>query len=427
MAEQQAYTQPRPTGADYRLARVLQDIHVDTGPPVADGYARLALIPVATHLHPVRAGIGGIVQQVLQRLAEGGIELDSGRVPGGLHLDIAHHARPPHRPTLDRLGDEGIQGQRPGLLYRGQLRGAGEALQGGFALGQLLLEQSAVLPGLAGELLILQHFIHQHSHGCQRGAQLMGGAGRQAGHRHDLVIAQPVLAPGHGPRLLLAQHRGHADHEIGDQAGAEEEVEPHAQDVHLGAIPVSHLGVGSEQGEGLVVVQQQAVGQQRGPGHQPGMAPGQHRGGDHQRHDIVGDKGVVGAAREVHEHGPAQYVHQQLGQKLVVGDRPGPGAAPQADRRQGRQHRQADGHAPQALGGAAGVEDIGQHPGLPQQGYAAYEQQAAQVVQRGVVGRSACVGWRVHRRIIRNRLARGRFKIPGMRRPRHCATPGKGV
>ena len=344
-----------------------------------------------------------------------------------MHLDIAHHARSPHCPALDGLGDEGIQGQRPGLLYRSQLRRAGEALQGGFALGQLLLEQSAVFPGLAGELLILQHLIHQHRHGCQRGAQFMGGAGRQAGHCHDLVIAQPVLASGHGPRLLLAQHRGHADHEIGDQAGAEEEVEPHAQDVHLGAVPVTHLGVGSEQGEGLVVVQQQAVGQQRGPGHQPGMAPGQHRGGDHQRHDIVGDEGIVGAAREVHEHGPAQHVHQQLGQKLVVGYRPGPGAAPQAESRQGRQHRQAGGHAPQTLRGAAGVKNIGQYPGLPQQGYAAYEQQAAQVVQRGVVGRSACVGGRVHRRIIRNSPLLGRFNIPRAGRPRHCAMPGKGV
>ncbi len=78
----------------------------------------------------------------------------------------------------------------------------------------------------------------------------MGCAGSQAGHGHDLVVAQAIFTLGDCPRILLAQHRGHTNHKVGDQAGAEEEVEPHTKDVHVGAITVTHLGVGVNRGKG---------------------------------------------------------------------------------------------------------------------------------------------------------------------------------
>ena len=156
----------------------------------------------------------------------------------------------------------------------------------------------------------------------------MGGAGGQAGNRHNLVVAQAVLPLGHRPGFLLAQHRGHAHDEIGDQAGAEKEIEPHAQDVHIGAFAMAHLRMGREEWKRPEVVEQAAVGQQGGAGYQPGVAPGQHRRGDHQGHDIVGDEGIVGPPAEVHQHRPAQHIDHELREELIVGDGPGPGATP---------------------------------------------------------------------------------------------------
>jgi hypothetical protein len=72
-------------------------------------------------------------------------------------------------------------------------------------LGELALQELAVLFGLIARGVVFQHLLHQYGHGGQGRAPFVGGAGGRAGHRQDLVIAQTVLTLRHRACVLLAQ------------------------------------------------------------------------------------------------------------------------------------------------------------------------------------------------------------------------------
>ena len=186
--------------------------------------------------------------------------------------------------------------------------------------------------------------------------------------------------------VACAQRGVHAGDEKGDQAGADEEVEPHAAQVHAGG----RDRVGDRQR--LVNEQQQRVIAARHRRQQPHPARAQADCGDDHRHQHQRDERVGRAAAEEHQHGERGEVGQQMRQKFplrggnVEPQPPRGGEREQSHQPQHRSHRNqrhADGEAPVQPGDARRPAGDQRHPHGQQRPSRA---RAGRVGQQGGIG-----------------------------------------
>ncbi len=301
---------------------------------VANGQPDPLRIPVQTNLEIFRTGIGGVVQQVEQRLAEVRRWHQLGRAAkahaveavGGLGTHEVPALQHRFDPLARRLLDHGLPPVRLG--------GANQLAQAFLAELDLRLQQAEILAQLR-VLVFLAQLLEQHAHGCQRCAQFMSGASGLGGHGEQLLVTHALLAALGLLLFLSAQLFGHARDEESDQRGRQRETQPHA--VNLQRRPLEGW-----QGERVVPDQHQRVTQQRQAGKHDGIKPRQGCCSDGQRHQVVGHERIGRAAGVVQQRAVDHQVAAQMHGVFQLGD--GPGAAQTQCRTQTehRRHGQRD-------------------------------------------------------------------------------------
>ncbi|MNZ28367.1 hypothetical protein D3C78_455950 [compost metagenome] len=285
-------------------------------------------VPVQAHFKVIGAGIGGIVQQVQQRLGQVRRRGQARHLAVAQALEAVAGFRAHQVPTVERL----VQPGRHVLLHHGQAAvgfgGAYQLLQGFLAQLHLVLKDLQVfLQQRVG--VVLAHFIQQHAHGRQRRAQLMGGTGGLGGHGQQLLVAQAFFTPLGTQLLLAAQLFGHARGKEGDHCGGQGNAQPHAIDLHL--VPRHRQAF-----ERVELHQQQAVGRQRNARQDQRIQPRQGHRSDRQRHQVIRHERVGRAAGVIQQGTVDQQVAGQLQGILQLGDRQ---RQAQAQRREGAQQR----------------------------------------------------------------------------------------
>ncbi|MNE03066.1 hypothetical protein D3C80_955550 [compost metagenome] len=175
----------------------------------------------------------------------------------------------------------------------------------------------------------------------QRGqgrAQLMGGAGRQQPHAHDVVLFRRLLPGvrqiGVASTHVLGRARDKGDQQHGDQ-----------DEVDQGpGLDQPHVGVGVRRQQQRLMPDRQPG--QTGAGDQnkaPGVGrPQQHRR-QHDLHQIEGREGIAGPAAEEQQPGQGRYIDEQGQDQLRIGH----AVTTQGDRGAGQVHHRQPGRGQQ--------------------------------------------------------------------------------
>ena len=301
---------------------------------VADGQFDPLRIPVQAYLQILGTGIGGVVQQIEQRLTEVRRRHQLRRTAKADALEAECRLRAHQVPALQDRVDPFARGLLDDRLAPVSLGSADQLSQTLLAELDLRLQQAEILAQLR-VLVFLTQLLEQHAHGRQWRAQFMSGASGLGGHGEQLLVTHALLAALGLLLLLPAQLFGHARDEEGDQRGRQRETQPHAVNLQRRAFE-------GWQGERVVPDQHQRVTQQRQAGKHDGIQPRQGCRRDGQRHQIVGHERIGRTAGVVQQRAMDHQVAAQVHGVFELGN--GPWAAQTQCRAQTehRRHGQCD-------------------------------------------------------------------------------------
>ncbi len=167
------------------------------------------------------AGIGGIVEQHHQQVADAGLQHQAHwRVLVAAQLDGG-----PHQAPLFQHFFHGHLAAQMAVVGRCcQCQHALVALHQQLAQGVQVLAQFALL-ALIGDV------VHQQGHGGQRRVQFVRHRGRMRGQRDDAFVARKALAQGRDFALALAHRKSQPCRERQHHHGGQQEVGRHAPHV----------------------------------------------------------------------------------------------------------------------------------------------------------------------------------------------------
>ena len=333
LAEKQPQTKALALGGEERPTQLFGDGQWHPRAMITNAQAQPLVIPVQANVEFVRTGVGGVVEQIEQRLGEIGRWHDP-RWRAAAQALIAVAGLGTHQmPAIQ----SGFQPFDTGLLHHCLtpivLGGAHQLLQGVLAQLDLLLQQGQIILQRRLVAILLAQLLEQHAHGAQRRTQLMGGASGLSGHGQQLLVAQAFLTPFGAQFVLAAQLLGHLGDEEGDQRRRQGKAQPHA----INQQALTCRG----QLERMGPHQQQGVTGQRQAREDDGEHPRQRCRGDGQRHQIIGNEGVGRTARVIQQHAVDDQVAAQLHGVLDFGHRPG--ATQAHGSTQTQQQRNAEG------------------------------------------------------------------------------------
>ncbi len=216
-----------------------------------------------------------------------------------------------------------------------------DLVEDAFAAAHLFVKdgQAVAQLGLTGWGIMLQLADH-HRHRGQWRAHLVRRPCGLCAERHDTFVAQYFFAHPRQCLVALAHRLRHPHHKPGDDGSAQDESQPHAQNVQVEDIFLGHAthpghivihivhvmhgtrGGGStvQHGQRHIVFHQEGVAERGQCGHAPGIARRQCRGGDHQRQQVQRDERVGRAAAVVQQDAQGGHVHAQLRKQLRVGN-----------------------------------------------------------------------------------------------------------
>ncbi|MNI07793.1 hypothetical protein D3C73_608080 [compost metagenome] len=168
---------------------MLGDGQRHTGAVVTNADGHGFRVPVQGHLEVFRAGVGGVVEQIQQRLSQIRRRRHARHSALAEAVEAITGLRTHQMPAVQRFVEPVSDVLHLDSQTPVGFGGPHQLLQGLLAEFDLILQHlQIVLQHRVG--MVLLHFLEQHAHGRQRRAQFMGSASGLGGDGEQLLIAQ---------------------------------------------------------------------------------------------------------------------------------------------------------------------------------------------------------------------------------------------